>query len=48
MITNLREPLRLPASAIPDGTVRWRGERVRQWTGGAARAGCRCGCGWCM
>ena len=32
MDTSLREPLRLPASAIPDGTVRWRGEQVRRWT----------------
>ncbi|MGW3100942.1 hypothetical protein [Streptomyces sp. NPDC001100] len=32
MITNLREPLRLPASAIPDGAVSWRGEQVRRWT----------------
>lgn len=32
MDTNLREPLRLPASAIPDGTLHWRGEQVRRWT----------------
>jgi hypothetical protein len=32
MDTPLREPLRLPASAIPDGTLRWRGEQVRRWT----------------
>ena len=32
MDTNVREPLRLPASAIPDGALRWRGEQVRRWT----------------
>ncbi|WP_427920343.1 hypothetical protein [Streptomyces sp. cg40] len=32
MDTNVRQPLRLPASAIPEGTVRWRGEPVRRWT----------------
>ncbi|MDV9173367.1 hypothetical protein R6V09_25100 [Streptomyces sp. W16] len=33
MRTNLREPLRrLPASAIPDGCVSWRGEHPRRWT----------------
>ncbi|MGX9883674.1 hypothetical protein [Streptomyces sp. NPDC002276] len=32
MDTNVREPLRLPSSAIPDGSLRWRGEQVRRWT----------------
>ena len=32
MSTNLRGPLRLPASAIPDGALRWSGEQVRRWT----------------
>jgi len=32
MDTNVRELSRLPASAIPDGTVSWRGEQVRRWT----------------
>ncbi|MFI6401082.1 hypothetical protein [Streptomyces sp. NPDC050548] len=32
MDTRVREPLRLPASAIPDGSLRWRGEQVRRWT----------------
>ncbi|WP_019066944.1 hypothetical protein [Streptomyces hokutonensis] len=32
MDTNVRQPLRLPASAIPEGAVRWRGELVRRWT----------------
>ncbi|WP_406455407.1 hypothetical protein OH768_19770 [Streptomyces sp. NBC_01622] len=32
MDTNVRELSRLPASALPDGCVSWRGEHPRRWT----------------
>lgn len=33
MSTNPRQPLPLPASAIPDGCLPWDGEQARRWSG---------------